>query len=279
MVRYFENVDMQTIRIENEEINVSLEIKSLHDGEFFLLDSESLGVCGYGNTPEEAERDLQYVINTHLLHLFLRNDLEEDLLSTGWLKENEKFVWTGPSFSGTKTFTQSFSVPKMPKISLIAAVGKNGEMGLKGNLPWGKMKDDMKMFRKVTTGNHCIVGRKTWESFGKSLPNRTMHVITTEDRKNENGIFFHDSFQEAIATLRELRIENVFVIGGSEIYRMAIPVLDEVFLTNVEYEGEADVFFPLEELKQREPLDSESSQVFEPNENNDFAYSFYHANF
>jgi dihydrofolate reductase len=137
-----------------------------------------------------------------------------------------------------------------PKVSIIVAVGTvNSVIGKEnGDLPWDKISEDMKHFRKTTTGHPIIMGRKTWETFGsRPLPGRTSIVIT---RKNDyevpEGVIVVSSLQEAIDKAFEIDHNQIFIIGGGEIYKQAIEseVADSLYITQVQGTFEGDVKFP-----------------------------------
>ncbi len=126
-------------------------------------------------------------------------------------------------------------------ITLIAAVGKNNEIGKNNKLIW-YLSDDLKRFKKLTSGHSIIMGRKTFESFPKALPNRTNIVITRNKQyKAENAIVVN-SLEDAL----ELTIEDPqpFIIGGGEIYKQAMEVAHKIELTRVHETFDADTFFP-----------------------------------
>jgi dihydrofolate reductase len=127
------------------------------------------------------------------------------------------------------------------KITMIAAAGINNELGKDGDLVW-HLPDDFKRFKQLTTGHHIIMGRKTFESFPKPLPNRT-HIILTRDKnyKTKDGIVVHD-METALATTSG--DENPFIIGGGEIYKLGLVVADEIELTRVHGNFEVDTYFP-----------------------------------
>ncbi|RMB62827.1 dihydrofolate reductase [Dokdonia sinensis] len=126
-------------------------------------------------------------------------------------------------------------------ITMIAAAGENNALGKDGDLVW-HLPDDFKRFKKLTTGHHIIMGRKTWESFPRPLPNRT-HLIITRNRdfKAEGAIVVH-SMEDALAYAKD--DENTFIIGGGEIYKMGLDYASHIELTRVHGTFEADAFFP-----------------------------------
>ncbi|MFH0923941.1 MAG: dihydrofolate reductase [Candidatus Falkowbacteria bacterium] len=141
-------------------------------------------------------------------------------------------------------------------ISIIAVIGKNNAIGYKNKLLWN-IPDDLKHFKKITSGHPVIMGRKTFESIGSPLPGRANIIITrNEDYVAENCIIAH-SLKEAIEkaqktshTLLPPPLEGeglggeVFIIGGGQIYKQALPLADKLYLTIVDDEPKADTFFP-----------------------------------
>lgn len=126
-------------------------------------------------------------------------------------------------------------------IILIAAAAKNNALGKDNQLLW-HLPDDFKRFKALTTGHYIIMGRKTFESFPKPLPNRVHVIITRQsDYKAENCIVV-GSMREALKVCPEN--EDVYVIGGGEIYDLALPFADKIELTRVDVSLEADAFFP-----------------------------------
>lgn len=131
------------------------------------------------------------------------------------------------------------------KISLIAAIGKNNELG-KGNDLVFKLPADMKHFKNITTPYTVIMGRKTYESIGEPLPNRRNIVITRNKNYPPKAIEIANSLEEAIK-LADSPIENeeIFIIGGGEIYKEAINKADKLYITEVNAEDkDANIFFP-----------------------------------
>ena len=132
------------------------------------------------------------------------------------------------------------------KIAIIAAIGKNRVIGKDGKLPW-HLSDDLKRFKRLTTGHTVLMGRKTWESLGKPLPNRRNVVLTST---SISGVESYATADAALAALKNE--ERVFVIGGAQVYAAFLDKADELFLTFVDQEVEGDAFFPpFEDLLQR----------------------------
>ena len=129
----------------------------------------------------------------------------------------------------------------MAEVTLIAAAGENNELGKDKDLVW-HLPDDFKRFKKLTTDHHIIMGRKTFESFPKPLPNRTHIVITRqEDYEPEGAIVVH-SLEKALEIAKS--DPQPFIIGGGEIYKLSMDVADKIELTRVHGTFDADTFFP-----------------------------------
>lgn len=126
-------------------------------------------------------------------------------------------------------------------IILIAAAAENNALGKDNQLLW-HLPDDFKRFKQVTTGHHIVMGRKTFESFPKPLPNRTHVIISRQQYDAPEGCIVVDSLEKAIAACPEN--EDIFIIGGGEIYKLAMPVADKIDLTRVHTTKDADTFFP-----------------------------------
>lgn len=134
------------------------------------------------------------------------------------------------------------------RISMIAAIGANRELGKGNDLLW-KIPDDLKRFRELTKGHPVVMGRKTFESIlaiaGKPLPNRTNIVITRDLQWHSEGAFPVASIDEALS-LAKLKpgSDEIFIIGGAQVYELGLPFADRLYLTLIEDSKEADTFFP-----------------------------------
>lgn len=131
-------------------------------------------------------------------------------------------------------------------ISIIAAVAQNGVIGDKNSLLW-HISEDMRFFKRTTSGHPVIMGRKTYESLGRPLPNRTNVVISRTPRTIE-GCSVVGSLEEAVAMFP--KEEEVFIIGGAQIYALALGIADKMYLTRVGHDYEGDTSFP--EWKEQE---------------------------
>lgn len=130
-----------------------------------------------------------------------------------------------------------------PLISIIAAIGKNGELGKNNKLIF-HIPEDLKRFRELTAGHPVIMGRKTYQSIGKPLPGRTNIVVTRDENFIPDGCVTVHSVEDALKKAREIEKEEIFIIGGGEIYKEGLKFTDKLYLTLVEGSFEADTFFP-----------------------------------
>jgi dihydrofolate reductase len=125
-------------------------------------------------------------------------------------------------------------------ISIIAAIDEKRGLGKMGKLAW-HISEDLKRFKEITLGHSVIMGRKTFESIGKPLPNRKNIVITQDPQFNKEGVIIVNSIEDA---LEEAGKGEVFVIGGAQIYNQAIEIADKLYLTLVDGDFACDTFFP-----------------------------------
>lgn len=132
-------------------------------------------------------------------------------------------------------------------IIMIAAVAENFALGKDNELVW-HLPDDFKRFKQLTTNHYIIMGRKTFESFPKPLPNRTHVIITRQQDYTAEGCLVVANLADALALIP--KDENAFVIGGGEIYALALPFTDVIEITKVHARFEADTFFPEIDAKQ-----------------------------
>jgi dihydrofolate reductase len=156
------------------------------------------------------------------------------------------------------------------KITLIAAIGKNNELGKDNNLLWN-LPEDLKRFKKTTNGACMIMGRKTFDSIGKPLPNRTSIIITRDTSRTIEGAIVVGSLKQAFIAARKLNQEHAFVIGGEQIFLQSLPYADNLDITHVHEYFDADVFFPAIDLKKFRKI---SSRDFSADEKNKYNYSF-----
>jgi dihydrofolate reductase len=129
----------------------------------------------------------------------------------------------------------------MSKLSIIVALAKNCTIGVNNTLPW-RCPEDLKRFKTLTMGHHMIMGRKTFDSIGKPLPGRTTVVVTRNTDLEIEGCTIAHSLNEAIAACTG--DEEIFVVGGAELYRQAVSVADTLYFTEIQQDVEGDAHFP-----------------------------------
>ena len=128
-----------------------------------------------------------------------------------------------------------------PRLSIISAMAKNRVIGIDNTLPW-RLPEDLKHFKALTLGHHILMGRKTWESLPGKLPGRTSVVITRAGDFEAPGAIVAHSIGEAVAACGE--DDEIFFIGGAEIYRQALEIADRLYLTEIDADFEGDAWFP-----------------------------------
>ncbi len=133
------------------------------------------------------------------------------------------------------------------KLALVVAVAENGVIGRGNKLPW-HLPEDLQHFKRTTLGKPILMGRKTWESIGRPLPGRTNIVITRQPNYEAEGARVVDSLQAAISLAEGVAlidgVDELMVIGGADIYRLALPRAERLYLTEVHGEVDGDAFFP-----------------------------------
>jgi dihydrofolate reductase len=129
----------------------------------------------------------------------------------------------------------------MPLVSIIVATDERGAIGRDGGLPW-RLPDDLKRFKALTMGKPIVMGRKTWDSIGKPLPGRHNILITRQAGLEVPGVTVVASLEDALLAAGD--VPEVCIIGGAEIYRLALPRADLIHLTRVQAVVDADTYFP-----------------------------------
>nr|WP_295973976.1 dihydrofolate reductase [uncultured Bacillus sp.] len=127
-------------------------------------------------------------------------------------------------------------------ISFIVAMDKNRVIGKDNQLPW-HLPADLKFFKKTTMGHPIVMGRKTYESIGKPLPGRENVIVTRNEQYSPEGCTVIHSV-EKLKDLAAARGEEIFVIGGAELFKTVLPDADRLYITLIEQEFEGDTFFP-----------------------------------
>ncbi len=155
------------------------------------------------------------------------------------------------------------------KTSIIVAMGRNREIGAKNKLLW-KIPEELKRFKEITTGHPIVMGRKTYESIGRVLPNRTNIIITRDANYSVEGAVITHSLEEAVEKSKDSEgSQEIFIIGGAQIFEQALPIADKLYVTLVDADfPEADSFFP-------EYEDEFTKEVFEQDqESAGYRYKF-----
>jgi len=152
-------------------------------------------------------------------------------------------------------------------LTIIAALARNGVIGVEGRLPW-QVRDDLKRFKALTVGKTVLMGRKTWDSLGRPLPDRENWVLTRDPQFQASGARVFSSLAAALAA--ECKTE-LLIIGGADLYRQALPLADRMELTEIHADVTGDAAFPA-----FDPADwRELGRVqHAADERNEFPYSF-----
>lgn len=160
------------------------------------------------------------------------------------------------------------------KICLIAALAQNRVVGINNQLPW-HLPEDLKYFRRTTTGKTVIMGRKTYESIGRPLPNRSNIVVSANPECKIEHVQVVNSLQAALQLAENISLINgvdeIMVIGGATLYAAALPMADRLYLTHVHADVEGDAYFPEVDFSAWREVARED---FAASENNPYPYSF-----
>lgn len=137
-----------------------------------------------------------------------------------------------------------------PLLSAVVAMSDNHIIGKENKLPW-HMPADMRHFKQITSGHLVLMGRKTYESIGKPLPNRTNIVLTRNPHYQAEGCMVVTSIIDALHFAEQQSKNNseIFVIGGSEIYHLLMPYFDRIYLTIIHHDFEGNIYFPAVEMR------------------------------
>ena len=154
--------------------------------------------------------------------------------------------------------------------SIIVAMAENRTIGIDNTLPW-HLSADLKKFREVTTGHTIIMGRKTYDSIGRPLPKRRNIVITRQEGLDIEGCEVVNSIEEA---LKLSEGEKAFIIGGEQIYRQSLDLVDELYITKVQVEVQGDAWFPEFDESSWQLVEEEKFTADEKNDHN-FAFQVY----
>ena len=154
-------------------------------------------------------------------------------------------------------------------INVIVAKASNNVIGAKNELIW-HLPNDLKHFKNLTSGHPIIMGRKTFESLGRPLPNRTNIVITRDKNWQAENIEKEFSLEKAIESAKKIN-EDIYIIGGGNIYKQAMEFADVLYITEVHHEFEGDTYFPEIDEEVWEEVDREN---FMKDEKHSYAYSY-----
>jgi len=158
-------------------------------------------------------------------------------------------------------------------ISIIVAASENNVIGMNNDLVWN-LPIDMKFFKDTTRGHHVLMGRKNYESIPEEyrpLPNRTNIVVTRKDIPSKNNVFFVHEIDRGIEIAKENGEEELFIIGGGEIYKQTLKIADKLYLTRVHAEFEGDTFFPEVDENQWQEV---SRKLIKADERHKFDFTF-----
>lgn len=160
------------------------------------------------------------------------------------------------------------------KVALIWAMSRNRVIGRNNALPW-HLSEDLRYFKRVTFGKPVIMGRKTWESIGRPLPGRTNIVVTRDENFQAEGVKVVHSLEQAIALAENIAfldgVDEAIVMGGAEIYALALPSAQRLYLTQIHAEVEGDASFPELDLSAWQEVAREDHPATGPNP---YDYSF-----
>ena len=172
--------------------------------------------------------------------------------------------------NNSKTEAQNTSLQKTAIISLLAAADEGNVIGLNNQLPWN-LPADLKYFKNQTWGLPVVMGRKTFEALGKPLSGRTNIVITRSDTWTFENVFVAHSLEAAIAMGQETGAREIFVIGGAQVFKTALPLANRIYLTRIHHQFQGDAYFPSFSKEQWHLVKSHTHQ---PDEKNKYAYTF-----
>jgi len=155
-------------------------------------------------------------------------------------------------------------------ISCIVAKAKNNVIGKDNKMPW-HISNDLKYFKRITSGHTIILGRKNYQSIGRPLPNRTNIIVTRDKSFKCHGCIVVHSLEIALKKAFEDGESEVFIIGGGEVYNQTKEYWDRMYITEINQEFEGDVFFPKMDLEKWKLL---SSECFDKNDKNEYDFCF-----
>ncbi len=221
---------------------------------------------------------LYHVLSVFILNRFLGKEWEQEQLDKLLAVQQQriekiKLKLQKEENEIVKSLEEKHKRPDSEKqeVTIIVAAGENDEIGKDNKLIW-HLKDDLRRFKELTSGHHIIMGRKTFESFPKPLPNRRHIVITRQkDYKVPQGVIVVNTLEDALKNAAA--DQQPFIIGGGQIYSQAMPYAQKIELTRVHHEFEgADTFFPKIDPAVWKEIDCETH---DQDEEHDYAFSFF----
>lgn len=220
---------------------------------------------------------IYHIFSVFITHKFMGKNWEQKQLNILVTKQQERIEQLKQKLTKEETriaqseIQNEISKPgkKTFQLTIIVAAGENDAIGKDNKLIW-HLSDDLKRFKTLTSGHHIIMGRKTFESFPKPLPNRTHIVVTKQENYQvHNGVIVVNNFEDAIDAAKS--DAQPFIIGGGEIYKQAMTFAHKIELTRVHENFEADTFFP----KIDTTIWKEVSNTFHKKDNeHDYEFSF-----
>ncbi|WP_290701342.1 dihydrofolate reductase [Lacinutrix sp.] len=213
---------------------------------------------------------LHHLFNIFITNKFMGKAWEKAQIEKLVAKQQDKIETLKNTLITPKTETKTIAkIKPLKNLTMIVAAGENNEIGKNNDLIWN-LKDDLKRFKALTSGHYIIMGRKTFESFPKPLPNRTHVVISRQkDYQVPEGVLVVNSLEDAIDAASG--DSQPFIIGGGEIYKQAIPFTSRIELTRVHSTFDADTYFPEINMEEWKETDS---QVHDNDEQHNHAFSF-----
>ncbi|WP_111309432.1 dihydrofolate reductase [Confluentibacter sediminis] len=210
---------------------------------------------------------LYHLFNVFITHKFMGKAWEENQLQKLVSKQEKRIESLKQNLEAEASLEDSEK--KKSKLTLIVAAAENNAIGKDNKLIW-HLSDDLKRFKKLTNGHYIIMGRKTFESFAKPLPNRTHVVITRQaNYKAPQGVIIVNTLKDAITIAKN--DTQPFIIGGGEIYKQAMDMANKIEITRLHETFEADTFFPEIDTS----VWKETNNIFhKKDENNEYDFSF-----
>jgi dihydrofolate reductase len=129
------------------------------------------------------------------------------------------------------------------RVSLVVAAGRNGVIGHRGKIPW-RLPDDQKFFKRLTVGHCVVMGRKTFESLPRPLPDRKTFVLSRQPHESGPDFEFADALAVVLGRARKEGFKECFIAGGEAVYLEGMALADRIYLTHVDAKPEGDTFFP-----------------------------------